>query len=142
MDFRGLKAGTTAEQFVGQHLQYLLAPRPNRELTYWLREGRANNAEVDYVVELGGRIVPVEVKAGRAGALRSLHQFVAEKRPPVAVRFDALTPSVQDVAAEVTSKGKPRRIRYRLLSLPLYLVERLPDIVSSDLAQGTEVLLT
>ena len=128
-----VNAGTSAEQFVGQHLQYLLAPRPNRELTYWLREGRANNAEVDYVVELGGRIVPVEVKAGRAGVLRSLHQFVAEKRPPVAVRFDALTPNVQSVATEVTSKGKLKRIRYRLLSLPLYLVERLPDIVSSDL---------
>ena len=79
--------------------------------------------------------MPVEVKAGRAGALRSLHQFVAEKHPPVAVRFDALTPSVQNVATEVTSNGQPQRIRYRLLSLPLYLVERLPDIVSSDLAQ-------
>ena len=129
-----VNAGTTAEQFVGQHLQYLLAQRPNRELTYWLREGRANNAEVDYVVELGGRIVPVEVKAGRAGALRSLHQFAAEKHPAIAVRFDALPPSAQDIDTEVMSKDGPRRVRYRLLSLPLYLVERLPDVVSGDLA--------
>ena len=131
-----VNAGTSAEQFVGQHLQTLLARRPNRELTYWLREGRANNAEVDYVVELGGRIVPVEVKAGRAGALRSLHQFVAEKRPPLAVRFDAAPPSAQNVDAEVMSNGKSQRVRYRLLSLPLYLVERLPDVVSDDLADG------
>ena len=128
-----VNAGTSAEQFVGQHLQYLLAPRPNRELTYWLREGRANNAEVDYVVELGGTIVPVEVKAGRAGALRSLHQFVAEKQPPIAVRFDASPPGAQDVDIEVMSKGRSQRVRYRLLSLPLYLVERLPNVVSSDL---------
>ena len=132
-----VNAGTSAEQFIGQHLQYLLAPRPNRELTYWLREGRSNNAEVDYVVELGGRIVPVEVKAGRAGALRSLHQFVAEKQPPIAVRFDAAPPSAQDVDTEVMSKGKSQRVRYRLLSLPLYLVERLTDVVSSALAGAT-----
>lgn len=135
-----VNAGTSAEQFVGQHLQYLLGPRPNRELTYWLREGRANNAEVDYVVELGGRIVPVEVKAGRAGALRSLHQFVAEKQPSIAVRFDAAPPSAQDVDTEVMSKGNSQRVRYRLLSLPLYLVERLPDVVSSALAGATLAL--
>ena len=129
-----VNAGTTAEQFIGQHLQYLIADRPNRELTYWLREGRSNNAEVDYVLELAGEIVPVEVKAGRAGALKSLHQFAAEKRPPLAVRFDASPPSVQDVDAEVLSVGKRHRIRYRLLSLPLYLVERLPELVASDLA--------
>ena len=51
-----VNAGTSVEQFIGQHLQYLLARRPNRELTYWLREGRSNNAEVDYLVELGGRL--------------------------------------------------------------------------------------
>ena len=129
-----VNAGTTAEQFVGQHLQYLIAHRPNRELTYWLREGRSNNAEVDYVLELAGEIVPVEVKAGRAGALKSLHQFAAEKRPPLAVRFDASPPSVQEVDTEVLSAGKRQRVRYRLLSLPLYLVERLPELVASDLA--------
>ena len=31
--------GANAEQFIGQHLADLLAQRPNRELTYWLREG-------------------------------------------------------------------------------------------------------
>ena len=124
-----VNAGRSAEQFIGQHLQYLFARRVNRELAYWLREGRSNNAEVDYVVELGGEIVPVEVKAGRAGTLKSLHQFVAEKRPPLAVRFDAAPPGVQEVRAEVRSRGAIETVRYRLLSLPLYLVERLPELV-------------
>lgn len=129
-----VNAGTTAEQFIGQHLQTLIAHRPNRELTYWLREGRANNAEVDYVVELAGEIVPVEVKSGRTGALRSLHQFVAEKYPILAVRFDASSASVQEVDAEVMSRGRAVRVRYPLMSLPLYLVERLPDLVARELA--------
>ena len=121
-----VNAGAVAEQFVGQHLQHLLAERVNRELTYWLREGRANNAEVDYVAEFGGRIVPIEVKANRAGALKSLHQFVAEKGVSLAVRFDAQPPSLQTVEAGVSGG---QRVRYSLLSLPLYLIERLPEIL-------------
>ena len=127
-----VNAGAVAEQFVGQHLQHLLADRPNRELTYWLREGRANNAEVDYVAEFGGRIVPIEVKANRAGAMKSLHQFVAEKNVDLAVRFDAQPPSLQIVEAGIpggTGANGARRVRYRLLSLPLYLAERLPAIL-------------
>ena len=118
-----------AEQFIGQHLQSLLAERPNRELNYWLREGRSNNAEVDYVAEFGGQIVPIEVKAGRAGALKSLHQFVAGKRVRLAVRFDANLPSLQTVDAGIRRGGATERVRYPLLSLPLYLVERLPRIL-------------
>ena len=79
--------------------------------------------------ELGGRIVPIEVKAGRTGTLKSLHQFVAEKRVPIAVRFDAEPPAVHTVEADVRRGHGSERIRYRLVSLPLYLVERLPGIV-------------
>ena len=123
-----VNAGAVAEQFVGQHLQHLLAEHVNRELTYWLREGRSNNAEVDYVAEFDGRIVPIEVKANRAGALKSLHQFVAEKDVPLAVRFDAQPPSLQTVDAGIPGG---QRVRYQLLSLPLYLIERLPEIVQA-----------
>ena len=114
---------------IGQHLQQLFAERTNRELTYWLREGRSNNAEVDYVAEFAGRILPIEVKAGGSGALKSLHQFVAEKGTPLAVRFDANPPSLQTLDAPVRQGSGTRRVRYQLLSLPLYLVERLPQIL-------------
>ena len=124
-----VNAGPTAEQFIGQHLQYLYAERPNRALTYWLREGRSNNAEVDYVAEFGGRIVPIEVKAGRAGTLKSLHQFVFEKRVPFAIRFHADLPALQTVDTEIRRGHGAERVHYRLLSLPLYLVERLPRII-------------
>ena len=124
-----INAGSTAEQFVGQHLQYLYSERPNRALTYWLREGRSNNAEVDFVAEFGGCIVPIEVKAGRAGTLKSLHQFVFEKRVPFAIRFHADLPVLQTVDTALRHGHGAERVRYRLLSLPLYLVERLPRIV-------------
>ena len=128
---RLVNEGAMAEQFIGQHLQDLLSEAPNRELTYWLREGRSANAEVDYVVAFDGRIVPIEVKAGAKGSLRSLHQFVAEKKVSVAVRFDAALPSAHTVTATVRRGGLPAEVTYRLLSLPLYLVERLPSLLRS-----------
>ena len=121
--------GANAEQFIGQHLAEMLEQRPNRELTYWLREGRSNNAEVDYVAEFGGRIVPIEVKAGRAGTLKSLHQFAAEKHPGLVVRFDLAEPSLQEIHARAMTASGATPVRYPLLSLPLYLVERLPNIL-------------
>ena len=79
--------------------------------------------------EIGGHVVPIEVKAGRTGTLKSLHQFVAEKRVPFAVRFDADLPALHTVDADVRRGHGSERVRYRLLSLPLYLVERLPSLV-------------
>ncbi len=58
-----------AEQFVAQELVTCHAP----ELFYWAREARGSTAEVDYPVVRDGRIVPVEVKSGPGGSLRSLH---------------------------------------------------------------------
>ena len=126
---RLVNEGAMAEQFVGQHLVDLLADSPNRTLTYWLRESRSANAEVDYVVALDGRIIPIEVKAGAKGSLKSLHQFVAEKGVSLAVRFDAALPSIQTVNAKVRRNGVPAEVAYRLLSLPVYLVERLPSLL-------------
>ncbi len=128
---RLVNEGAMAEQFVGQHLEGLLAESPNRGLSYWLREGRAANAEVDYVAAFDGRIVPIEVKAGASGSLKSLHQFVAEKTTPVAVRFDVALPSIQTIRTRVQQGRGPIDVAYRLISLPMYLVERLPAILAS-----------
>ena len=128
-DIQLVNEGAIAEQFIGQHLLELLAESPNRELTYWLREGRSSNAEVDFVLVFEGRIVPIEVKAGGRGSLRSLHQFVGEKHVPLAVRFDGNPPSMQKVNASIQMNGREVDVNYRLLSLPLYLVERVGDVV-------------
>jgi predicted AAA+ superfamily ATPase len=120
--------GAIAEQFIGQHLQDILSTSPNRELTYWLREGRATNAEVDYVVALNGRIIPIEVKAGASGSLKSLHQFAGEKSTPLAVRFDSGLPSKQTINTRIRKGEKNIDVDYELVSLPLYLVERLAEL--------------
>jgi uncharacterized protein len=72
--------GQFAEQLVGQELR---ACRPFNEepaLFTWVREAKSSNAEVDYVIQVGARVLPVEVKAGSTGTLRSLHMMVQEKQ--------------------------------------------------------------
>jgi predicted AAA+ superfamily ATPase len=123
-----INQGAIAEQFVGQHLQAILADKPNRELNYWLREGKSSNAELDFVIGLGGNIIPIEVKSGAAGALKSLHQFMGTKQARLAVRFDSNPPSMQQIDAVIKVNKKTKDVKYRLLSLPLYLVERLDSM--------------
>jgi len=128
-DKKLINQGAIAEQFIGQHLQAMLSDKPNRELNYWLREGRSSNAELDFVIGLGGSIIPIEVKSGATGTLKSLHQFMGIKQAPVAIRFDTNLPSVHQVDTVISVKKQRRQIKYQLISLPLYLVERLDVIV-------------
>lgn len=131
-DMKLINEGTIAEQFIGQHLQASLSETPNRELTYWLREGRSSNAEVDYVIALDGNIIPIEIKSGATGSLKSLHQFMGTKQAPVAIRFDASLPIINNINTTINVNKERKEINYPLISLPLYLVERLNYIVESS----------
>lgn len=124
-----INKGHVAEQFIAQHLAYIGKSNVSPSLTYWLREGRAGNAEVDFVTQLGQAIVPVEVKAGKSGSLKSLHQFANQKETETAVRFDLNTPSVHHVSHALGQRGESARAEFDLLSLPLYMIEELPRIL-------------
>ncbi|MBW2734775.1 MAG: ATP-binding protein [Deltaproteobacteria bacterium] len=116
-----LNRGPLAEQFVAQHLWASQAHGRRPELWYWLREGRSNNAELDFVMEHAGKnIVPIEVKAGKSGTMKSLFHFAASKHTELALRFDLNLPSLVQ-ARHVISEGD---VNLRLLSLPLYMVEQ------------------
>jgi uncharacterized protein len=114
-----VNSGAMAEQFIGQHLLYSVPAYVEPSLYYWAREKRNASAEVDYVVDHGGRIIPIEVKAGKAGTLRSLQRFIHEKDSSQGVRFNTDQPSL---LATETMLSSVQRKPYNLLSLPLYLV--------------------
>ncbi|MGV8137737.1 MAG: ATP-binding protein [Mangrovibacterium sp.] len=61
--------GKMAEQFVGQELR----ASGNENLYYWVREKRGSSAETDYLIEKEAEVIPVEVKSGKSGKLKSLH---------------------------------------------------------------------
>lgn len=71
-DLLGIYNGALAEQFVGQELRAATGRVP----FYWQREAKNSQAEVDYLVAVDGDVVPVEVKSGTAGRLKSLHMLL------------------------------------------------------------------
>ena len=123
-----VNSGQLAEQYVGQELRAARPPYQDPALYYWAREQRTANAEVDYLLQHGAAVIPIEVKAGTTGQLRSLHQFVREKQRSLAVRLDASPPSL--LTTEVTVP-EGAAIPLRLLSLPLYLSGQLPRMLDA-----------
>jgi hypothetical protein len=96
-------------------------------LHYWAREARSSSAEVDFVIaDDRHRVVPVEVKAGSTGKLRSIQIMVKEKSLALAVRFCSDPPSVLH-EKRATVKGP---VDFRLLSLPHYLAQQTGRLLS------------
>jgi hypothetical protein len=80
--------GEMTEAFAGQELLAYQDPRLDEPLYYWHRESRSSNAEVDYVIQQGNAVIPVEVKSGSGGWLRSMHKFLEEHpSSPYGLRF-------------------------------------------------------
>jgi predicted AAA+ superfamily ATPase len=117
--------GGLAEQFVGQQLRAAQSPNMDPQLFYWQRTG-GRMGEIDYVIQHGNQIVPIEVKSGAAGSMKSLHQFMAEKNLALAVRFDTNPPSVETIRVK-TTMGQP--VKYRLFSIPIYLAEHMDALI-------------
>jgi predicted AAA+ superfamily ATPase len=91
-----INKGAIAEQYAG--LEILKAGSYHRpaQLYFWHREAKSSNAEVDYVVQQGEQIIPVEIKSGRQGSMQSLHLFLQEKKAPYGVRFSLENFSIYD----------------------------------------------
>lgn len=109
-DFMQINTGSVAEQFVGQELAAYSDKHQPAGLYFWAREKKGSMAEVDYITNVGSNILPVEVKSGKEGKLKSLRMFIDEKKSKLGIRFSQDKLSYYD----------------KILSIPLYLVEQLP----------------
>jgi len=118
---RFINEGVLAEQFVAQQLLRAQPPDDRPRLHYWQRDGASRNAEVDFLLQRGASVLPIEVKAGSSGTLRSLHQFMLKHPGKDAIRFDLNPPSVQMIETQVMSGRNQTTARYRLHNQPLYL---------------------
>jgi uncharacterized protein len=123
LDANFIFRGPVAEQFVAQHLLQAEIYYQRPELYFWLREGKTTNAQIDFVIQHNTEIIPIEVKAGESGSMKSLQMFMASTKLPRAVRFDLNPPSRKNVTHTLTSSKET--VNYELISLPLYLVGEL-----------------
>jgi hypothetical protein len=135
---RLVNEGTLTEQFIGQHLLYRDGGYRQPELFYWLREGKQSNAEVDFVISRGDWVVPVEVKAGEKGTMKSLFQFFAKKKGQLAIRFDFNPPSLMKAKHQMIDGDVKQAVTFPLLSLPCYLVEETSRLVDELRTQALE----
>jgi predicted AAA+ superfamily ATPase len=115
--------GSLAEQIIGQELLCMPPCFTDANVYYWVREKRNSAAEIDYVVQSGNQIVPIEVKAGKSGTLKSLQIFVTEKNLGKAIRFNSDLPSSVRVDTSIKINGTITKVDFQLVSLPFYLVQ-------------------
>ena len=89
--------GEIAEGFIGQELICYASPHSKAEVHFWKRNKKSGSAEIDYLIQRGETILPIEVKSGHGGTLRSLRLFLdTHPKTSTAVRFSSLNYSVLD----------------------------------------------
>jgi uncharacterized protein len=120
--------GGMAEQLAGQLLRTVTPGYIPPSLYYWQRGKKGAEAEIDYIIQYENQVIPVEVKAGATGTLKSLHQFVKEKKKTIAIRINSDVPRQGPVNVK-DSLGPS--IEYTLLSLPFYLLGQLYRLIKS-----------
>ncbi|MCD4737007.1 MAG: DUF4143 domain-containing protein [Bacteroidales bacterium] len=118
-DLNDFHRGKIIQQLVSQELISIhdeISYKPH----FWVREEKDSNAEVDLVFRHGKYIIPIEIKSGKQGKLRSLHQFIERTNHPYAVRMHANEFSIEKVAT-------PGKVPYLLMNLPYYLGTKIHD---------------
>lgn len=113
--------GIAMEHVVGQ---MLIANGENdiNPLSYWVRPKAGSSAEVDYVFRYDSFLIPLEVKSGKSGTLRSLHQFMENSPQDLAIRLYDGEPVMQKMF-------RTNKTTYSLLNIPLALSSRLSEYI-------------
>ena len=113
-DLSKIYQGSMIEHLVGQEL-LAFQHQSLSALHFWIREKKTSVAEIDYVFPFEDKLIPIEVKSGKEGSLKSLHLFMDEAPHDIAVRFYA---GGYSIAKATTPGGRT----IRLLNLPYYSV--------------------
>jgi hypothetical protein len=90
---------------------------------FWVREKKQASSEVDLVYAIDGKVVPIEIKSGSSGTLKSLHQFIERTNHPYAVRIYAGEFEIQEATT-------PNGVPYLLMNLPYYLGTLIPEYLT------------
>jgi len=123
-----INKGEIAEQVAGQLLRTIEPFYIEPSLYYWQRDEKGSSAEVDYLIQHGNKIIPIEVKAGSSGTLKSLHLLMESKKLDTAIRIHSNRATI----TKVEHKNRDKKlIKYKLISIPFYLmgqIHRLLDL--------------
>src|SRR3989338_5717686 len=113
-DLNSIYRGRIIESVVGQEL-LAMQSHTQKPLKFWVREKAKSQAEVDYVIPFQQYLIPIEVKSGKTGTLKSLMQFMELTNHNKAIRL---------YAGKIKTDGlkTPSGKKFHLINLPYYLV--------------------
>ncbi len=94
----------------------------DKKPNFWVRDKKQASSEVDLVFTYKDKLIPIEIKSGSSGSLKSLHQFIEQASHPFAVRIYA---GEFRIEKNITPKGTP----YLLMNLPYYLGLKIPEYI-------------
>lgn len=118
--------GELVEAFVGQEMLVYAEPFKKQQLYFWRRQAKSSQAEIDYLIQKDGHIVPIEVKSGAGTALKSMRIFLElHEATPYGIRFST----------------QPYSSFEKLESYPLYAVMKVCGAQSVLMQEAIKSLL-
>ncbi len=121
--------GIVAELTAGLELLKSFSPQSKYELFYWENLERNATSEVEYVIAKNAKCLPIEVKAGTSGKMKSLRFFMNKKNLTTGIRCSLENFGLLEVS-DTDETG--RQVGRSIGILPLYAVWRLSDISLPD----------
>jgi len=113
-DLMLLNRGMLTEQFVGQELLAHQVRYTSGQLFYWTNE--KGLAEVDYIIHVDDNIIPMEVKSGKTGSLKSLHYFMKTFNSRAGIHLSM----------------RPLSLYQNILSIPLYMIHEIARLMGES----------
>lgn len=111
--------GRIAQHAVYQEL-YAKNTEPDHRLHFWVREKTNTSSEVDLTIAHDQYLIPIEVKSGPKGKLKSLHQYMELCEHDITIRLLANKHRKEEGK---TSSGKS----FNLYNLPYFLASKIPE---------------
>lgn len=101
--------GSMAEMYAGWEIVKSSNPKMQHDLYYWENTAKGASAEVDFVLPYNMKILPIEVKSGTSGKMKSLRTFMESKNLNIAIRTSLENFGILNVADN-----------HSILIIPLY----------------------
>ncbi|KAF0134562.1 MAG: putative ATPase (AAA+ superfamily) [Candidatus Saganbacteria bacterium] len=121
--------GALFESFISQELLALNFDNRNT-LYFWIREEKGATSELDFLIQINNQLIPIEVKSGGHGSLKSLHQFLYRSKTNLGIRLYNGVLQSDNLSVKLPNG---ENINYKLLSVPIYLIFRLKYLILSKI---------
>jgi hypothetical protein len=99
---------------------------------FWVRDKAQSSAEIDLVYRYNSLLIPIEIKSGSTGSMKSLHYFINHVDHNFAVRIYGDKFSIEE---HKTPEGK----YFKLMNLPYYLGTLIPEYIDYFMEKMKEV---